>query len=159
MDADMPFEVVFYRTESGNEPVHAWLQGLSKRDKRMIGGDIKTVPYGWLLGMPVVRKIEPRLWEVKRVLAFQLEVLMKAQKLSKPQLARRMKTSRSALERLLDPNNPSVTLLTLKNMDWNSTNRRFALGQAARVSKHSFRITGHLNTTSRVPDWAVNCFW
>jgi antitoxin HicB len=51
---------------------------------------------------------------VKRVLAFQLEELMKAQKLNKTQLARRMKTSRSALERLLDPENPSVTLLTLE---------------------------------------------
>ena len=51
---------------------------------------------------------------VKRVLAFQLEELMKAQKLNKTQLARRMKTSRSALERLLDPDNPSVTLLTLE---------------------------------------------
>ena len=43
MDADMPLEVVFYRTESGNEPVRAWLQGLSKQDKKAIGGDIKTV--------------------------------------------------------------------------------------------------------------------
>ena len=51
---------------------------------------------------------------VKRVLAFQLEELMKAQKLNKTELARRMKTSRSALERLLDPENPSVTLLTLE---------------------------------------------
>jgi len=63
---------------------------------------------------------------VKRVLAFQLKELMKAQKLNKTQLAKRMKTSRSALERLLDPDNPSVTLLTLeraaralgKNMKW-----------------------------------------
>ena len=51
---------------------------------------------------------------VKRVLAFQLKELMKAQKLNKTQLARRMNTSRSALERLLDPDNPSVTLLTLE---------------------------------------------
>ena len=51
---------------------------------------------------------------VKRVLAYQLNELMKAQKLNKTQLARRMKTSRSALERLLDPDNPSVTLLTLE---------------------------------------------
>ena len=51
---------------------------------------------------------------VKRVLAFQLEELMRAQKLNKTQLARRMKTSRSALERLLDPENPSMTLLTLE---------------------------------------------
>jgi phage-related protein len=65
VDADMPLEVVFYRTESGNEPVRAWLQGLSKQDKRMIGGDIKTVQYGWPIGMPVVRKMEPGLWEVR----------------------------------------------------------------------------------------------
>ena len=51
---------------------------------------------------------------VKRMLAFQLKELMKAQKLNKTQLAKRMKTSRSALERLLDPDNPSVTLLTLE---------------------------------------------
>jgi len=43
---------------------------------------------------------------VKRVLAFQLKELMKARKLNKTQLAKRMKTSRSALERLLDPDNP-----------------------------------------------------
>ena len=65
MDADMPLEVVFYRTESGKEPVRAWLQGLSKQDKKMIGGDIKTVQYGWPIGMPVVRKMEPGLWEVR----------------------------------------------------------------------------------------------
>lgn len=50
----------------------------------------------------------------KRVIAFQLRELMKEQKLSKVQLAKRMKTSRSALERLLDPDNPSTTLLTLE---------------------------------------------
>jgi DNA-binding Xre family transcriptional regulator len=51
---------------------------------------------------------------VKRVLAYQLERLMTEQNLNKTQLARRMGTSRSALERLLDPENPSVTLLTLE---------------------------------------------
>ena len=56
MDADITLEVVFYRTESGNEPVRTWLQGLSKQDKKTIGGDIKTVQYGWPVGMPVVRK-------------------------------------------------------------------------------------------------------
>jgi len=58
-------EVVFYRTESGNEPVREWLQGLSKQDKKTIGGDIKTVQYGWPLGMPVVRKLDQGLWEVR----------------------------------------------------------------------------------------------
>jgi len=50
----------------------------------------------------------------KRVIAFQLRELMKKQKLTKVQLAKRMKTSRSALERLFDPDNVSVTLLTLE---------------------------------------------
>ncbi len=50
---------------------------------------------------------------VKRVLAFQINQLMQEQNLSKAEMARRMKTSRAALERLLDPENRSVTLLTL----------------------------------------------
>lgn len=50
----------------------------------------------------------------KRVIAFQFRQLMKEQKLNKVQLAKRMKTSRSALERLLDPDNASITLLTLE---------------------------------------------
>ncbi|MEE9422760.1 MAG: helix-turn-helix transcriptional regulator [Gammaproteobacteria bacterium] len=51
---------------------------------------------------------------IKRVIAFQLGELMKKKKLSKTQLAKRMNTSRSSLERLLDPDNASVTLLTLE---------------------------------------------
>lgn len=51
---------------------------------------------------------------VKRILAFRLQALMKKQNISKAQLAKRMGTSRSALDRLLDPENASVTLLTLE---------------------------------------------
>jgi plasmid maintenance system antidote protein VapI len=50
---------------------------------------------------------------VKRVLAFQIRELMESQNLSKAEMARRMKTSRAALERLLDPDNRSVTLNTM----------------------------------------------
>ena len=50
---------------------------------------------------------------VKRVLAFQIKELMESQDLSKAEMARRMQTSRAALERLLDPENRSVTLNTL----------------------------------------------
>ena len=52
---------------------------------------------------------------IKRVIAFQLEKEMTEKNLSKAALARRMNTSRAALNRLLDPENPSVTLLTLEN--------------------------------------------
>ncbi len=51
---------------------------------------------------------------VKRVVAFQLAQMMMEQKLSKAAMARRMNTSRAALDRLLDPANPSVTLQTLE---------------------------------------------
>jgi DNA-binding Xre family transcriptional regulator len=51
---------------------------------------------------------------IKRALAFQLAKLMEKEKISKAELARRMKTSRSALDRLLDPRNASVTLQTLE---------------------------------------------
>ncbi len=61
----MSLEVFFYRTESGNEPLREWLKGLSKLDKKAIGGDIKTVQYGWPLGMPLVRKLDSGLWEVR----------------------------------------------------------------------------------------------
>lgn len=51
---------------------------------------------------------------VKRVIAFQIEQMMREKQLSKTALARLMRTSRSAVNRLLDPNNPSVTLTTLE---------------------------------------------
>jgi antitoxin HicB len=51
---------------------------------------------------------------IKRVLARQLQRLMHENGLSKSEMARRMRTSRPALERLLDPDNDSVTLNTLQ---------------------------------------------
>lgn len=51
---------------------------------------------------------------IKRVLAFQLEREMKRTGLTKTQLATRMETSRSAVDRLLDPENQAVTLRTLE---------------------------------------------
>jgi len=57
--------VVFYRTASGNEPVREWLQGLDKEDKQTIGADIKTVEYGWPIGMPVSRPLGKGLYEVR----------------------------------------------------------------------------------------------
>lgn len=51
---------------------------------------------------------------IKAVLAYKLEQAMKAQNLSKARMAERMATSRSQLDRLLDPENEGVTLHTLK---------------------------------------------
>jgi DNA-binding Xre family transcriptional regulator len=51
---------------------------------------------------------------VKRVIAYQVDQMMKEQNLTKTEMSRRMNTSRAALERLLDPANQSITLQTLE---------------------------------------------
>lgn len=53
---------------------------------------------------------------VKRVIAFKIEKEMTRRRISKSALARKMHTSRSSLDRLLDPGNVSVTLLTLQSI-------------------------------------------
>src|SRR5574344_3138463 len=50
-----PLEVYFYATASRNEPVREWLKNLPKDDKRIIGQDIKTVQFGYPIGMPLTR--------------------------------------------------------------------------------------------------------
>jgi hypothetical protein len=168
---------------------------LRREDRKAVGRDVKTAQYGWPLGMPLIRKLEAGLWEVrshigdgiqasgvhrrrrrdgaatrlrqevgedadgrpkdgaaaarqatrsdmmnkqhvggdfddflrderflddaeataaKRVIAFQIAEEMKRTHLTKSEMAQRMKTSRPALDRLLDPKNRSVTLSTLE---------------------------------------------
>ncbi len=50
---------------------------------------------------------------MKRVIAWQIAEEMKAQQITKTELAKRMHTSRAALNRLLDEDDPSLTLTTL----------------------------------------------
>ena len=50
---------------------------------------------------------------IKRVISRQLDAMMRSEGLTKTELARRMQTSRAQLDRLLDPENESVTLGTL----------------------------------------------
>lgn len=63
---------------------------------------------------------------LKRVLAWEIRKAMKEEGISKTAMARRMKTSRAALDRLLTPDNASVTLQT---MDRAAT----ALGKRLRI--------------------------
>jgi DNA-binding Xre family transcriptional regulator len=56
---------------------------------------------------------ETRAVALKETLAWQVQQAMEKQKISKVEMARRMNTSRAALNRLLDPGNASVTLQTL----------------------------------------------
>jgi phage-related protein len=45
--------------------VREWLKSLPQDYRKAIGEDIKTVQFGWPVGMPVVRKLDPGLWEVR----------------------------------------------------------------------------------------------
>ena len=64
---------------------------------------------------------------IKRVIAYELEQEMKKQNLTKSELAEKMKTSRTAINRLLDPDNTSISLKTMEKI-------ARALGKKLRVS-------------------------
>ena len=59
------FEVVFFATPSGSEPVLEWLRELGKDEKAVIGADLRTVQLGFPLGMPVCRPLGDGLFEVR----------------------------------------------------------------------------------------------
>ena len=67
---------------------------------------------GWLREEGIYKEVAAS--AIKRVLARQLEVAMKEQSVSKAEMARRMRTSRAALDRLLDPEHAAITLSTLR---------------------------------------------
>jgi phage-related protein len=55
----------FYQSETGNEPVRVWLKQLETADRKIVGTDIKTVEYGWPIGMPTCRSMGKGLYEVR----------------------------------------------------------------------------------------------
>jgi phage-related protein len=64
-----PLVVRFFRTRTGAEPVRDWLKSLPQLDRKALGDAIRTVQLGWPLGMPVVRKLDSDLWEIRVRLA------------------------------------------------------------------------------------------
>jgi phage-related protein len=58
-------DVRFFRTDAGAEPVRDWLKDLPAIDRKTIGEDIKTVQFGWPLGMPLVDHLGGDIWEVR----------------------------------------------------------------------------------------------
>lgn len=57
--------VRFFRTAEGREPVREWLRELPGEERKAIGDGIRTVQFGWPIGMPLVRKMKDGLWEVR----------------------------------------------------------------------------------------------
>ena len=78
---------------------------------RGIKGKNGSSPHGSLQEDGIYEEVTAR--AIKRVIARQLDALMRDQGLTKSALAKRMHTSRAQLDRLLDPENESVTLATL----------------------------------------------
>lgn len=57
---------IFFRTEAGGEPLREWLKSLpSPADRKLIGEDIKTVEFGWPVGMPVCRSLGDGICEIR----------------------------------------------------------------------------------------------
>jgi antitoxin HicB len=66
----------------------------------------------WLREEGIYEKVSAN--AIKKVVARQVEAAMRQKGLTKVEMARRMRTSRSALDRLLDPENEAITLSTLQ---------------------------------------------
>jgi phage-related protein len=60
-----PLPAVFFRTETGREPVREWLQDLPRGERKIIGVDIMTVQFRWPLGMPLVDYLGSGIWEIR----------------------------------------------------------------------------------------------
>ena len=65
MPMDRPIPVVFFRLDSGGEPVREWLRDMSRDNRKTLGEDIKTLQFGWPVGMPLARKMDVDLWEIR----------------------------------------------------------------------------------------------
>ena len=65
MKAERPLRVVFFKTDTGNQPVREWLKGLPKEDCKVIGADILTVQYAWPVGKPLVDNLGDGVWEIR----------------------------------------------------------------------------------------------
>ena len=63
-------QAVFFRTDAGGEPLRNGLKSLPlDEDRKRIGEDIKTVEFGWPIGMPFCRPLGDGVYEVRTSLA------------------------------------------------------------------------------------------
>ena len=58
-------DIVFFETASGKQPARDSIKRLSKDDQKEIGADIRVVQNSFPMGLPLVRKLKPDLWEIR----------------------------------------------------------------------------------------------
>ena len=63
--SERPLRTLFFRSESGNEPVREWLLTLPEQEKKTIGADILAVQWKWPVGKPLVDSFGKGLWEIR----------------------------------------------------------------------------------------------
>jgi phage-related protein len=59
------FDVVFFETANEKQPVREFIKKLSKEDQKEVGADIRVVQDSFPVGLPLVRKLKPELWEIR----------------------------------------------------------------------------------------------
>ena len=59
------FDVVFFQTGNGKQPAREFIKELRKEDQREIGADIRVVQENFPIGLPLVKKLKPELWEIR----------------------------------------------------------------------------------------------
>jgi phage-related protein len=57
--------LIFFRTDSGAEPVRDWLKDLPPEDRREVGRDLMRAQWRWPVGMPLCRPMGDGLWEIR----------------------------------------------------------------------------------------------
>lgn len=57
--------LVFFRSDTGREPVRDWLKALDQPDRHAIGRDLLRAQWRWPVGMPLCRPMGKGLWEVR----------------------------------------------------------------------------------------------
>ena len=65
MEREEALEAAFYESEQGKQPCRDYLLSLSKDDRREVGSDIFAVQKGFPIGLPLCRKMDTNLWEVR----------------------------------------------------------------------------------------------
>ncbi len=129
-------QLVFFRTDAAREPVRDWLKALDQAERRSIGTDLLRAQWRWPVGAQApegagtvskknmgssiddfLRKEnifeEAQAQAVKEVVAWQLAKAMRKKRISKARMAVLLKTSRSQVDRILDPK-CDITLSSLQ---------------------------------------------
>ena len=57
--------LIFYRPESGIEPVREWLKALPEAERHAVGKDLLRAQWRWPVGMPLCRPLGDGLWEIR----------------------------------------------------------------------------------------------